>query len=197
MPSKFCEDQAHSNSNLFQHKFPGYDDTIDKAIQNIVAGLRSNNDVYAIALAAYALELADHEMKQEILDQILAKSMKKDGRSWLTKGGRSPKTLNVEMTAYVLLTLLHSEQYENGLPFFKFLLHQRNDRGGFQATQDTVVGLQALAKYAERISVKDNNIDILVSSIETNETRINVNSENALVLQTFEVNLHFQFLTKN
>lgn len=149
--------------------------------------MKDSDDVYALALAAFALELANHETKEDVLDQLLAKSSNKDDRSWLKKTGRSSKTLNVEITSYGLLTLLHSEQYSKGLPFFKWLLNQRNDRGGFQGTQDTVLGLQALAKYAERISTKENNMQIAVTFSDANATHISVNAENALVLQSFEV----------
>lgn len=149
--------------------------------------MEESHDVYAHALAAYALELADHETKQDVFDKLFAKSSWKGDRSWLKKTNRSPKTLNVEMTSYGLLTLIHSEQYSKGLPYFKWLLSQRNDRGGFQGTQDTVLGLQALAKYAERIFIKENNVQMVVTPSDANETHITVNTENALVLQTFEV----------
>lgn len=152
-----------------------------------MSGLKESNDVYALAVVAYALELADHETKTVVLDRLIAKSSKKGDRSWFKNAARSSKTLNVEMTSYVLLALLHSEQYSKGLPYFKWLLSQRNDRGGFQGTQDTVLGLQALAKYAERIATKEHNVQIAITSSDANETHITVNAENALVLQTFEV----------
>lgn len=173
--------------NRFQEQFPKYEETIEKAIANIVSGLKESNDVYALAVAAYALELADHGTKTDLLDQLFAKSSTKGDRSWFQNADRTSKTLNVEMTSYGLLALLHNEKYSEGLPYFKWLLSQRNDRGGFHGTQDTVLGLQALAKYAERIVTKENNVQMVITSNVANETHIAVNAENALVLQTFEV----------
>lgn len=86
-----------------------------------------------------------------------------------------------------MLTLLDDNKSNEAFPYFKWLLTQRNDHGGFEGTQDTVVGLAALAKFAERISTKDNNVQIVVSAKDTNETHINVNKENALILQSNEV----------
>lgn len=100
----------------------------------------------------------------------------------------------MEITSYGVLALLANQQYSEALPYFKWLLNQRNDKGGFEGTQDTVVGLQALAKFAERISTKENSIQLVVKSPETNETHITINSENALVLQSFEVSIRLSFL---
>lgn len=93
------------------------------------------------------------------------------------------------MTGYGLLALLEAGQYEDGLPTLKWLLDQRNDNGGFQSTQDTVVGLQALSKFAERVSTVSNNVDISVKYNENVETQINVNGDNSLVLQTYDVSV--------
>lgn len=101
--------------------------------------------------------------------------------------------MNVEITSYGLLALIEANQFSDGLPYFRWLLSQRNDQGGFEGTQDTVVGLQALARFAERISSKNNNVQIVVKSGQANETHINVNAENSLVLQTFEVRIPFSF----
>lgn len=95
------------------------------------------------------------------------------------------------MTAYGLLALLEAGHITDGLPVLRWLLNQRNDQGGFQSTQDTVVGLQALAKYAMKISAPSNNVDIKVKYGEGVESRINVNQDNALVLQSYEVDIDF------
>lgn len=116
-----------------------------------------------------------------------------DDKKWWNKSGpslkptKASKTIDVEITAYGLLSLLEDQKYTESLPYFKWLLSQRNERGGFEGTQDTVVGLQALAKFAERISAKDSNVQIAIKTNATSETDINVTSQNALVLQTVEV----------
>lgn len=98
------------------------------------------------------------------------------------------KTLNIEITSYGLLAILESKRFTDGFPYFKWLLSQRNNKGGFISTQDTVLGLQALAKFAERISVRDNNIQMVVKADKLlDATHFNVNPENALIYQTHEL----------
>lgn len=108
-----------------------------------------------------------------------------------TNAIKSSKTLNIEITSYGLLGILESGRYAEGFPHFKWLLNQRNNKGGFISTQDTVMGLQALAKFAERISVKDNNIEITVKADnllnDTTTHQFSVNPENALIYQIHEL----------
>lgn len=101
---------------------------------------------------------------------------------------KESKTLNVEITAYGLLTLLFAKEESKCLPILKWLLNQRNSQGGFEGTQDTVVGLEALAKFACKIATKDNNVSIVVSTLEDKtEHRVTVNKDNALLLQSEKV----------
>lgn len=97
------------------------------------------------------------------------------------------KTINVEITAYGLFALIEAEKLTDGLAVLKWLLSQRNENGGFEGTQDTVLGLQALAKFAKTVSTKDKDVHIYVKSSKADDFEINVNNENALVLQSFQV----------
>lgn len=101
---------------------------------------------------------------------------------------KSSKTLNIEITSYGLLAILESGRFIDGFPYFKWLLSQRNSKGGFISTQDTVMGLQALAKFAERISIRDNNVEIVVKADNLpHETNFSINPENALIYQSHEL----------
>lgn len=99
---------------------------------------------------------------------------------------KTTKTSNIELTSYGLLAMLANGQFANAFPFFKWLLGQRNSKGGFVGTQDTVMGLQALAEFAERIPVKDNNIDLVVNTDidDANAILFTITPDNALVQQT-------------
>lgn len=90
------------------------------------------------------------------------------------------------MTAYALLAYLEAGKFTEAIPIMKWLIGQRNDKGGFQSTQDTVVGLQALAKFAEKISSTNNNIEI-ITKYDGVENKMIVNEENLLVLQSHQV----------
>lgn len=106
---------------------------------------------------------------------------------------KESKTLNVETTAYVLLTLQCIGNDSECLPILKWLLNQRNDQGGFEGTQDTIVGIEALASFATKISSKNNKVDINISTSNGIKSDFTVNAENSLVLQKQQVCSHSRF----
>lgn len=106
--------------------------------------------------------------------------------------GRESKTLNVEITAYALLTLMLNESAEC-LPILKWLLNQRNDKGGFKGTQDTIIGIEALANFAAKIASKDDFVNISVTTSNDTKHNFHVNKDNSLVLQSQKVNLNAYF----
>lgn len=108
---------------------------------------------------------------------------------------RWPHSEEVEVTSYVMLSLLDdkSETIETILPILKWLVAQRNNYGGFSSTQDTIVGLQALIKFAEKSGYEAAEMDIKFETQGKGRTKsenLDVNKENGLLLQSFEVNLH-------
>lgn len=54
-----------------------YDETINKAIDYVTKSLAASHDIYAFAVAAYAMQLAEHPMRDDILNQLLRKSATK------------------------------------------------------------------------------------------------------------------------
>lgn len=54
-----------------------YQETVDKAIANIVSNVENIDNPYAEAIASYALQLADHPEKDAILDKFVSKSIVK------------------------------------------------------------------------------------------------------------------------
>lgn len=103
---------------------------------------------------------------------------------------KESKTLDVETTAYVLLTLQSIGNDSECLPILKWLLNQRNDQGGFEGTQDTIVGIESLASFATKISSKNSKVDIDVSTSTGVKIGFAVNADNSLVLQSQKVCSH-------
>uniref|UniRef100_A0A1S4J5W5 CD109 antigen n=1 Tax=Culex quinquefasciatus TaxID=7176 RepID=A0A1S4J5W5_CULQU len=181
------------NRNLL----PKYQNIVNKAVDYVARNIDGLNDVYALAIAAYALQLADHSSKDFTLSQLDGKATTDGDTKWWHKPipesdsknpwyGK-PNSVNVEMSSYAMLSFLEAGLDTDALPIMKWLISQRNDKGGFQSTQDTVVGLQALAKLAAKISSKNNDVTIVVSYNENQQREIKVNSENNLILQKFEL----------
>ena len=59
---------------------------------------------------------------------------------------------SVEMTAYMAATLVMLGREKEALPIIKWLGKKRNSQGGFISTQDTVVALQAISLYSQKVS---------------------------------------------
>lgn len=175
-----------------------YKSTIEKALNYIVSNSKDLEDNYSLAITAHALQLAKHALKDSLLDNLenkadkdqkglmhwskeVLKSDEKD--SW----GQHPNAINIEMTAYALQAFVEAKKETESVPILKWLVTQRNENGGFQSTQDTVVGLQALSKLAAKMYVADSQVNITVQHGKGTPTNLTVNSENALVLQKFEL----------
>lgn len=52
-----------------------HQETVNKAIDNIMSNIKDINNPYAQAVAAYALQLADHPKKDDVLNDLLSKSI--------------------------------------------------------------------------------------------------------------------------
>lgn len=62
MNLNFCFFNQNSND--------AYEGTIQKAIKNIHKSIENCADVYALAVSAYALHLADHESKKMVVNRL-------------------------------------------------------------------------------------------------------------------------------
>lgn len=174
-----------------------YQSTISRALDYILKNTENLNDNYSLAIVAYALQLAKHNMKDSLLENLDNKSDKSNGmKHWVKSVSTSeqknpwnhhPNAVNIEMTAYALHAFLQADKDTESVPIMKWLVTQRNSNGGFQSTQDTCVGLQALSKLAMKIYVPDSQVDIALKYEKGQETKLNVNAANALILQKYEL----------
>ncbi|XP_055684023.1 thioester-containing protein 1 allele R1-like isoform X3 [Lutzomyia longipalpis] len=179
---------------------PRHQNTINKAMDYIVRNLEGLDDVYALALATYALHIAQHSSRSNALGLLEAKATTEAQQKWWHKPIPEadkknpyyfqPNSVNVELTSYALLTYLEAGIVEDSLPLVKWLIGQRNSEGGFQSTQDTVVGITALAKFAEKVSGGsggDSDLSMDVTAEDGQKSNIRVNRDNSLVLQSVKL----------
>lgn len=156
-------------------------------------------DPYALAVASYALHLANSGKKAEALKLLEAHQIvgADGGVHWAAKkefkGGSQPspdyfqsQPADIEMSSYALLTYMLLEDKERALPIVRWLTAQRNSLGGFSSTQDTVMALQALGAYAEKAYSGNFNLSVKLQNGADSHS-FTVNPQNALVLQSFEV----------
>jgi len=166
-----------------------YKKTINKAVDNIVMHVNEIDDVYTMSIVAYTLYLAGRTSTADMLLRKLDQQASNiDGtRHWVKKSNDLYITsLSVETSAYALLAYLQAYKDADALLIAKWLVSQRNSFGGFESTQDTVVGLLALSKIAAKISTKTLSIKIDLK-YQNNVKSLNIDLKNALVLQKVEL----------
>jgi len=102
------------------------------------------------------------------------------------------RTYVVETAAYALLYFTGIGDKATGSSVSRWMLTQRNSFGGFYASQDTVVGLQALAAYARvtfasYLPSMSLSISATADGVSTPVTvSISIDQTNSLILQTAE-----------
>jgi len=93
----------------------------------------------------------------------------------------------VEMTAYMVITRVLRGEEADALRSVKWLAKQRNSQGGFVSTQDTVVALQALSMYSQRVTRIPLNMKVTVTEKHETVGQLGVFSmdqSNGLLLQS-------------
>lgn len=176
----FLENKALSDS---------YSKVIDKAIDNIVSHLKDIDDVYTMAIVSYALYLAEKpSIANSLIQELDKKANNSDGtRHWDRKSDEYYiSSLSTETSAYALLAYIEAFRDTDALLIARWLVSQRNSFGGFESTQDTVVGLLALSKIAAKITSKSLNMKVDVKYLNTLKS-VNIAQNNALVLQKVEI----------
>lgn len=113
---------------------------------------RSSLSPYILALKAYALALAERPEAMVVLNELMARAVvTPNSTHWKHSTAYSQSnSVAVETAGYAILAMLTLDPKEYEQParmVVKWITAQRNGGGGFYSTQDTVVALQALAKY--------------------------------------------------
>ncbi|XP_064089812.1 alpha-1-inhibitor 3-like [Macrobrachium nipponense] len=165
------------------------DPTVQKALRCLIED--NSGDSYTLALKAYALALSKIPEAPGVLQQLLNQAtVTKNSTHWeLPKGSgvfpESSSALEVETAGYGILAMMATDPkaYEQqARKVVKWITTQRNGRGGFYSTQDTVVALQALASYESTQFQGDLNVRAMVEANNFQHTFI-VTESNKLLYQ--------------
>ncbi|TTQ23542.1 Alpha-2-macroglobulin-like protein 1 [Bagarius yarrelli] len=153
------------------------------------------NSTYAKALLFYTFTLAgDQAMRSSLISSLDVEAIVSGGgRHWSrTSDGSQTDSLEVEVTSYVLLALMSGPQLSGfGLGYSTSIVYwlsqQQNAFGGYASTQDTVVALQALAKYSQATYSPAGNITVTVTSPSGQRYTFSINQSNRLLYQEKEL----------
>ena len=152
------------------------------AIRYLESRLDTIDDAYTLAITAYALALGDSGQAGLANDRLMSMAIQEDGGVyWAMEGGAGINNA-VETTGYAVLALLERGDRIAASGPARWLVTQRNAFGGFDSTQDTVVGLQALIQFATH-SRSEVDMTVTLTSGEWEKT-VAINETNADVVQT-------------
>jgi CD109 antigen len=90
--------------------------------------------------------VAKHPSKQSAFNLLDVRSKTKGNQKWWAKDvpsneiknpwNKLPKSIDIETSAYGLLTFLEANYFEDAIPVLNWLLDQQNSIGGFTSSQD-------------------------------------------------------------
>ncbi|XP_055347016.1 CD109 antigen-like isoform X2 [Paramacrobiotus metropolitanus] len=176
-----------------------YSENIKNATRFLEAQTKGiDTDPYALSIVNYALQLAGSNGLEFTSSRLEALAIVANGTKHWAKEREIEiqgfgkyhweyklPAKDVEMTAYGLLSAIRKKDVEGGFPILAWLLSKRNEQGGYQTSQDTVVGLQAISEFAQLALSKDRDITVHITA-EDFKSDFTIKDENALVLQTAE-----------
>lgn len=170
-----------------------YQETIDLTLTFIDQNILNLNDNYAIAISAYALTLGKHESSKKVLAHLKESAIMEEGlMHWAKDFGSSrveaePNlSVEVEIASYALLAFLKAGDLSTALSIMNWLLSRRNPEGGFYSTQDTVIGIQALAEITTIYYQATTNMNIKLN-YRDGQKLMKIDETNKLTAQHFDI----------
>uniref|UniRef100_A0A452U7X1 CD109 antigen n=1 Tax=Ursus maritimus TaxID=29073 RepID=A0A452U7X1_URSMA len=155
---------------------------------------RGISDNYTLALITYALSSVGSPKAKEALNMLTRRAEQEGGMQfWVSSESKlseswQPRSLDIEVAAYALLSHFLQYQVSDGIPIMRWLSRQRNSLGGFASTQDTIVALKALSEFAALMNTEGTNIQVTVMGPSSpTPVKFWIDTQNRFLLQTAEL----------
>ncbi|KAM8912429.1 alpha-2-macroglobulin-like protein 1 [Lycaon pictus] len=189
---------AYITAALLEMGMTAHDPMVSQGLKCLRDSVFSTTNLYTQGLLAYTFSLAgEMDIRNVLLEKLDQQAIISGGSiHWSQKPIPSlddrpwsqPEAVDVELTAYILLAQLSKasltqKEIAKATAIVAWLTKQRNAYGGFSSTQDTVVALQALAKYATVAYVTSEKVNLAVKSNKNFQHTFSIQAANRLVLQ--------------
>uniref|UniRef100_H0VAE7 CD109 antigen n=1 Tax=Cavia porcellus TaxID=10141 RepID=H0VAE7_CAVPO len=152
------------------------------------------SDNYTLALVTHALSSVGSPKAAEALRVLSLRAEEEGGeRFWVSPAstlseGWQPRSLDIEVAAYALLSHFLQRQAPQGLPVMRWLSRKRTSLGGFVSTQDTIVALKALSEFAVLMNTETKGIQVTVSGPSApRPVKFLIDTHNRFLFQTAEL----------
>ncbi|XP_053536527.1 alpha-2-macroglobulin-like protein 1 [Ictalurus punctatus] len=182
---------AYITAAMLELNYTFTDSVVHKGLECLRNAYTQVNSTYAKALLFYTFTLAgDQAMRNMFISDLDAKAIVSGGGRYWSRvdSGSVTDSLEVEMTSYVLLALMSGPQLSGfdlgySTSIVRWLSQQQNAFGGFASTQDTVVALQALAKYSVATYSPAGAVTVTITSSSGLINTFIINQSNRLLYQ--------------
>ncbi|XP_045146451.1 alpha-2-macroglobulin-like protein 1 [Echinops telfairi] len=189
---------AYITAALLEMGKPLDDPMVSQGLQCLQKSLTAVTNLYTQALLAYTFSLAgETDIRRSLLEKLDQQALiSGESIHWSQKPTQrseasfwsEPEAVEVELSSYVLLaqltkSSLTQKEIAKATGIVAWLTKQRNAYGGCSSTQDTVVALQALAKYATTAYEPTEGVNLVVQSTQNFQHTFNVQTVNRLVFQ--------------
>ncbi|XP_012532021.1 alpha-2-macroglobulin-like protein 1 [Monomorium pharaonis] len=158
---------------------------INNALHCLEKGMEDDGGAtYTAAVSTYALTLLEHPKANNSMRMLMKRATRNNDLLWWEDKHKPSLGLSIEMTAYAVLSLVKLGGEMNmveALKAIRWMSKQRNAQGGFTSTQDTVLGLEALTKYAAAMSSNTTDLSVLVTASEVDQV-YRMHNDNRMVL---------------
>lgn len=138
--------------------YPQFAENIHKAFDYIENNY-DRSDIYSLALVTYAFFLDSFEHSETFNEFYESAKETEEYFYWEYKNSQyqqQSKSQNIEITAYGLLILAEVPELGfDAMKILNWLIAQRNSIGGFESTQDSVLAIEAIAKFSSRFVNKN------------------------------------------
>ncbi|XP_070497167.1 thioester-containing protein 1 allele R1-like [Chironomus tepperi] len=165
---------------------PQYISVLQKAVEYVELNYDKSN-LYSLALVTYFMYEVDSTLKYELLQSLLShiQDISSNEVSWKDFNATS---MDVEINSYCLMILNHiPELYAEAFKIVQWLLIHQNSNGKFFSTSDTIVALEAISRFASRLSDTRENLEMILApnSDEDHAENVYINGPLKLVKQMY------------
>jgi CD109 antigen len=153
------------------------------------------DDTYSLALLSYTFALCNSKFDKRITNPIIVdfvydtlktKSKMDKANNLFWSKGEEESDSDIEITSYALLTyLLKNDEADNALLIVRWLVSKSNSLGAYSSTQNTILALQALSQFGQKIFIRKQGKSSLVI---VNFNIISNNNQSVIMTRQFEVN---------
>ncbi|KAM4618033.1 alpha-2-macroglobulin-like protein 1 [Discoglossus pictus] len=190
---------AYVSIALLEAGMPKNDHVVQRALSYLRNASPGVKHMYNQALLAFTFTVSgEEELRQSMLEKLDKQAVRGEGQMhWERKtmpqssdaGWHHAPSAEVEVTSYVLLALVSGSSLEKNelakaSEIVNWLSKQQNPYGGFSSTQDTVVALQAMARYAQATFSEQGAVTVTVRGHTGFEQKFHVDERNRLLLQS-------------